>query len=111
MRPAFLAEKRYENVVLFHTGDRYRNNVGNWKSRSVPASSGQGGIHFYAVKDLVMARAADYGLMIWNGKSKGTLTNVRNLLKEGKKVVVFPSPNQSFHTIQHIDQLSTILFI
>ncbi len=107
----YLAEKLYENVVVFHTGDRCRNNVGQWESRSVPASSGQIGIDFYAVKDSAMAREADYGLMIWNGKSRGTLTNVRNLLKEGKKVVVFLSPNQSFHTIQDINQLSIILFI
>src|SRR5262245_54848475 len=66
----YLADKRYKNVIVFHTGDRCRNNVSHWESRSVPASSCESGIDFYAVKDLAMTREADYGLMIWNANSR-----------------------------------------
>lgn len=105
----YLAEKQYENVVVFHTADCCRNNVGNWETYSIPASHGQKGFEFYAIKDLAMAKAADYGLMIWDGKSRGTLNNVRNLLNEGKKVVVFLSADQSFHAVRCAQDLSAKL--
>lgn len=34
-----------------------------------------------------MAKAADYGFMIWNGKSKGTLNNIINLVQYNKNVL------------------------
>ncbi len=36
-----------------------------------------------------MARNSDYGLMIWDCKSTGTLSNVIELLRDRKKTVVF----------------------
>ena len=35
-----------------------------------------------------MAEAAEYGLMLWDGKSKGTVNNVVNLSRDHKPVVV-----------------------
>lgn len=32
------------------------------------------GFDFYAAKDKTMAENADHGFMIWNGKSKGTIS-------------------------------------
>jgi hypothetical protein len=39
-------------------------------------------------KDLHMAREADYGFMIWDGQSSGTLSNILELLEMGNKVLV-----------------------
>jgi hypothetical protein len=39
-----------------------------------------------------MAKDASCGFMLWDGVSKGTLTNVINLLHCDKKVVLFSSP-------------------
>ncbi len=36
-----------------------------------------------------MARAADFGLMIWDGKSSGTVLNVLRLVRAGKISVLF----------------------
>ena len=105
----YLAEKRYENVLVFYTGDVCRNNAGNWKTKAVSADAGEKGFDFYALKDLQMAREADYGLMIWDAKSRGTLNNILNLLGERKKVLVFFSPDHSFHTIRDAEDLSTLL--
>ena len=44
---------------------------------------------FYVQKDIAMAKDADYGLMIWDGKSKGTLNNMINLLIQGKPVLLY----------------------
>jgi hypothetical protein len=104
----YLAEKQYENVMVFHTGDVCRNNVGRWKTKAVSADAGEKGFDFYALKDLQMAREADYGLMIWDAKSRGTLNNILNLLGERKTVLVFFSPDNSFHTIRKSDDLSNL---
>jgi SHS2 domain-containing protein len=56
-----------------------------------------------------MAREADYGIMVWDGKSKGTLNNVLNLLSENKGALVFFSPEESIHTIRNAEDLSALL--
>lgn len=53
--------------------------------RVVPASKGKKGFHFYAAKDQRMAEEASVGLMVWDGKSVGTLTNVLRLVRRRKK--------------------------
>ncbi|MCI0338618.1 MAG: hypothetical protein L0226_13660 [Acidobacteria bacterium] len=105
----YLAEKQYENVLLFCTGNVCRNNIGNWKTKSVSADANEKGFDFYALKDLQMAREADYGFMIWDAKSRGTLNNILNLLGESRKVLVFFSPDKSFHTIRNAEDLSALL--
>ena len=39
----------------------------------VAAHQGARGFDYYSVKDRAMADAAEYGLMPWDGKSKGTI--------------------------------------
>jgi hypothetical protein len=55
-----------------------------------------------------MAREADYGLMVWDGRSRGTRNNVHNLLKRGKPVVVFLSTNKFFYTLRNAEDFSTL---
>lgn len=43
-----------------------------------------------------MAEAAEYGLMLWDGKSKGTVINVVNLSRDHKPVVVYVAPQGNF---------------
>jgi hypothetical protein len=105
----YLAKERYGQVFVFHTSERCRNNLGMWQTRSIPASPDLRGVEFYAVKDSAMTEEADYGLMLWDGVSRGTLNNIRNLLHRGKPVVVFLSYDQSFHTIRCTENLATLL--
>lgn len=104
----YLAEKGYANVLVFCTGV-CRNNAGGWKTMVVSANAGERGFDFYALKDREMAREADYGFMVWDGKSKGTLNNVLNLLCENKSTLVFFSPDESFHTIRNAEDFSALL--
>ena len=104
----YLAEKAYANALVFCTGV-CRNNVGGWKTIVVSANAGERGFDFYALKDREMAREADHGFMMWEGKSKGTLNNVLNLLSENKSALVFFSPEESFHTIRNAEDLSALL--
>ena len=57
--------------------DRYRNNVGNRPTREVAAPRGAKGFDYYSLKDRAMAETAEYGLMLWDGKSKGTARSFR----------------------------------
>ena len=43
-----------------------------------------------------MAVAADFGLMIWDGKSPGTVLNVLRLLRAGKAAVLIHGSAASF---------------
>jgi hypothetical protein len=56
-----------------------------------------------------MADAAEYGLMLWDGKSKGTVNNIVNLSREHKPVVVYVAPTKQFRTIKTLDDLKALL--
>ena len=84
----FLRGEGYRNVVVYCMGDKCRNNEGKWKERAIPSKGTRKNFSYFAQKDKVMSQDADYGLMLWDGKSKGTLNNVLNMLKEGKPSLV-----------------------
>lgn len=106
---SYLAEIAYQNVTVFFAGDHCRNNVGQWITKAVAVSDGLSGRDFYAQKDKEMARLADFGLVLWDGKSAGSITNVLELLKLGKKVVVYFGPDKVFHTISDISAAQSLL--
>jgi hypothetical protein len=56
-----------------------------------------------------MADTAEYGLMLWDGKSKGTINNVVNLSRDGKPVVVYVAPKKQFLTVKAFDDLRGVL--
>lgn len=61
------------------------------------------GFHFYAAKDREMAREADFGLMIWDGKSPGALLNVMRLVTAGKIAVLFNVPDKDVLNIKSLE--------
>jgi hypothetical protein len=106
---SYLAEKAYPNVVV-HCMERHcRNNVGQWPMHEVPGPKGARGFDFYSAKDRVMADAAEYGLMLWDGKSKGTINNVVNLSRDRKPVVVYVAPKKQFLTVKAFNDLGRVL--
>jgi hypothetical protein len=88
---AYLQSKGYRDVVVFCAGGPCRNNCGFWPVRSIATNEKTGTFGFYSSKDRVMAEEATVGLMIWDGKSKGTLMNVLRLLSGGKTATVYLS--------------------
>lgn len=109
----FLADQHYAAVRVYCSGTRARNNVGNWPLRCVQSARAPGTRAYFTEKDVVMAQEADYGLMIWDMESTGTLSNVPALLGQGKKCVAYPHPQPQFTTIgdaaacQHLASLMT----
>ena len=56
-----------------------------------------------------MAQVASCGFMIWNGKSKGILTNILNLLQLQKKILVYFLPDKSYYKLKSPKDLTTLL--
>jgi len=100
-----LADRRYKRVLVYAVTGMLRNNVGDWKVRSVDAPKGARGFDLYSVKDMQMANDASYGFMLWDGKSRGTLANVLSLLAHGKPVAVHFGPARRLVSLKSPDDL------
>ena len=96
----YLANRGCEGVTVFCSGNVCRNNLGNWKTVFVSTNRKRFDFEHYVQKDAQMAGEADYGLFLWNGKSRGTLNSIRMLLKRGRPVLVYVSPKRTFVTIK-----------
>jgi probable addiction module antidote protein len=99
----YLLDASYPHVTVFCSSDRPRNNLGSWETHKVATKPHEKGFQFFAAKDREMAKTADYGLMIWDGKSAGTALNVLRLVRAGKKAVLLNVPDKqtvTFKTMQ-----------
>lgn len=105
----YLAERDYRNVTIYYVGDAPRNNVGNWPVTNVIGQKKALGRDFYAQKDKEMAKIADFGFVLWDGQSSGSVQNMVWLSQEGKKLVVYFSPEKEFYNIGTEDELLTLL--
>jgi probable addiction module antidote protein len=104
-----LMDAHYDKVIVFCSGHTPRNNLGAWQIHCVDAPKSAKGFQFYAAKDREMARKADFGLMIWDGKSPGTVLNVLRLVRAGKIAVLFNIPDKAAINIKSTDQWETFL--
>lgn len=105
----FLAEAAYSKVYVFCAGPVCRNNIGNWKVEQVQVDPKLKGLKFYTQKDKVMAAEADYGFVLWDGKSAGSLQNVFELLKQRKKAVLYLSPEKKFVNLSQFMDVENLL--
>lgn len=105
----YLARKGYENVTVFCMRGECRSNVGNWPMREISAPPSARGFDYFSTKDRVMVEEADYGLMLWDGRSRGTLTNIVDLVRQGRAVVVYVAPAKAFATLHKPEQLPDLV--
>jgi hypothetical protein len=106
---AYLFNHGTAKATVFCSGERPRNNVGNWPVQRVETSYSEGSRAFFTAKDIRMAEVADFGLMIWDTKSTGTLSNVLELLARRKKSAVFINKAKLFKNISTVEQLEELL--
>lgn len=85
----FFLMHQYSKITVFASNGKARNNLGNWPINNVFVEEGIKGFDFYRQKDIAMAKEADFGFMIWDGKSKGTLNNIIELVKQDKQVLIY----------------------
>jgi len=105
----YYAKKAYSNLTVFTSNGEARNNFGNWKVESVAAKGKGNSFDFYTQKDVAMANRADYGFMIWNGESKGTLNNIINLIAQKKVCLVYLTTHNQFFSIDNDEKCLKLL--
>jgi hypothetical protein len=102
------ASRDYQSVIVFCM-ETCRNNVGSWPLRKLEPPGARRDFSYYATKDIAMAREAKCGLMLWDGKSKGTLHNMLNLIRAGKRTLVYFGPTKDFHVLSNEEDLQRLL--
>ena len=106
---SYLAELAYNDVTVYFVGDAPRNNVGRWPTKNVVVHEKLSGRDFYAQKDGAMAKIADFGFVLWDGRGSGSVQNMLALLKDNKKVVVYVAPEKRFYNFKTQDELVGLL--
>jgi len=105
---SFFAAEGYRNVVVYCMDGEWRNNVGSWPIEAVSSGGRKKDFGYFALKDARMSREADYGFMVWDGESRGTLNNVLTLAQHGKPVLVYRSPAREFLQIKSIHEVEQL---
>ena len=105
----YMRSKNYKNVTIFASNGIARNNFGGWRVECVNVDHNITGFEFYIQKDLEMAKQADIGFMIWNGKSRGTFNNIVNCIKLNKEVIIYYLTKRKFYYIKTMDDLYKFL--
>ena len=101
----YLFKKNYQNVFVYYAGKTIRNNVGQWQTKNIYALHNEKGRNLYTLKDEQMANDTDYGLMIWDGESKGIMKNLNKqffVVIDG--MVVNNKQIDSILNIKHIER-------
>ena len=106
---SYLFARGANNTIVYCSGSQPRNNVGHWPVRNVDSAHAPGSRAFFTAKDAEMAKVADYGLMVWDAKSTGTLSNVIELLRQRKKSIVFVNKEKEFKTVGDISHLEALV--
>jgi len=99
----------YSDVTVYSAGYIPRNNLGGWKVQTVSSDAKEGTRKFFTAKDIKMAQDCDYGLMIWDSKSTGTLSNVLELLQRNKNSLVYVNKEKKFVTVSCNEDLSNLI--
>lgn len=106
-----LNEKNYRNVTVFYAGDSPRHNIGDWQVRGVESKHKKNTRLYFTAKDLVMAKKCDYGLMVWDSKSTGTLSNVYEILTQNKRSLIFVNKFQKFYTVSDSSSFERLISV
>lgn len=106
---SYLAEQAYPNVTVFCAGERCRHNMGNWQVRSIDPGDAPTKRYFYVQKDRAMAAVAEFGFVLWDGKSAGSIGNVFELLNHEKKAVLYHAAERRFHTVSAREDAMALL--
>lgn len=93
----FLKSRNYRSVTIYTSADEVRNNLGQWPVNKVDSGLKSKSNAVHAYKDRKMSESANLGLMIWDCKSAGTLSNVIDLISQGKNCYVWVAPESEFY--------------
>lgn len=104
----FLKKQNYHRVRVFCSGNQPRHNVGDWQVERIVATSARG-VRRHLEKDRAMAREVDRALMIWDGKSSGTLLNVMRLASAGRPTELLNAKEDQVHTVSRPEEWQALI--
>ena len=107
----YLKSINYNDVTVYCTGQKPRNNLGPWNINLVITDKEPGTREFFTAKDISMSKDCDFGLMIWDAKSTGTLSNVLELLSAQKNSLVFVNKLKKFFEISNVETFEKLLSV
>lgn len=105
----YLSEKKSKSVVVYCSGNKPRNNIGHWSIQSIYTEASPGTRAYFTAKDVKMAEDCDYGFMVWDTRSTGTLSNALELLKRKKYALVYINKAKEFLKIKNVNDLETLI--
>jgi hypothetical protein len=105
----YLQSHNVRLVTVYCSGKKPRNNIGDWNIKSIETKAKPRTREFFTAKDIVMADDSDYGLMIWDAKSTGTLSNCIELLNRNKLSLVYINKNKEFIKVKSVDDFKRLL--
>ena len=106
---ADLKDKCFDLVKVYCAGDRPRNNLGSWSEEHIHTSAKPGTRDYFTAKDVKMAKDCDYGFMVWDTKSTGTLSNAIELLNKKKSSLIYINKAKEFLAIKSVSDLEVLL--
>lgn len=105
----FLKSNGVRSVVVYCSGDIPRNNIGHWDTKKVSTTCKPGTRQYFTAKDKAMAADCDYGFMIWDASSTGTLSNAIELVEKNKAGLVYINKVKEFIKIKNVQDLETLI--
>jgi accessory colonization factor AcfC len=106
---SFFWDRKFSPVEVYCSGFRPRNNIGEWPIKAIETSAKSGTREFYTAKDKAMANACNYGFMIWDTASSGTLSNAIELVKQKKNAVIYINKGDRFINIKSLEDFKELL--
>ena len=101
----YFYKRNYSKVTVYSSAGYIRNNIGNWPEKLIESGLKSKSSAMHAVKDREMTKHGDIGLMIWDGQSAGTLSNVIDLVELGKECFIYFAPEHEFYKIDTVESL------
>ena len=92
-------------VKVFSSAGYVRNNVGNWPTEEIDSGLQSKSNAVHAFKDRYMTGIADSGLMLWDCKSAGTLSNVIDLVESGKDCQIWVAQDSELYKFDNQSSL------
>ncbi len=102
----FMLRNEYASVEVFSSAGYVRNNIGKWQEHQIETTLKSKSNALHAFKDREMCKLADFGIMIWDQESAGTLSNAIDLLEQGKTCLIYNAVDQEFVRFETIETLN-----
>lgn len=105
----YLKAEGATSVVVYCSGETPRNNLGSWRTKSVATTSKPGTRDYFTAKDKRMAEDCDYGFMVWDARSTGTLSNAIELVGKKKIALVYVNKAKEFRKVKDVKDIEALL--